>query len=81
MPRQITFPNPNDPPTRPPQVPVHHLIPRLVSRQFALPEGAIVLWLGRVLGTAVPETTVHEHREFEFGEHEIRPDGELRVEG
>jgi len=36
-----------------------------------MPECAIVLWLGCVFGTAMPEATVHEDCQLELWKNEI----------
>ena len=70
-PRQITFPNPDHAPTHFPQRAIHSQIPLSVRRKFAPPERPIILWLGGVLGAAVPETAINEHREFEFQKNKV----------
>src|ERR1035438_2741536 len=70
---QITFPNPQPLPASQPQGTVHDPVTGFVTSKFLFPEGAMVRRLGRVLGTAMPETTVHEQREPHLPEHEIRP--------
>jgi hypothetical protein len=57
---------------------IHQCITRDVARQLALPERAIVLWLGRVFWSAVPETPIHKECEPHGPENEIRPHDELR---
>lgn len=66
------FPDPQHPPARATQRPRHQSIASPICRQLPLPERPIVLRLRRVLGTAMPETAVHEHCELEFGKDEIR---------
>ena len=56
---KLMLPNAEHTPARSPQRPRHQRIPFFVSRQFAPPECAIVGRLGRVPGTAMPETAVH----------------------
>jgi hypothetical protein len=48
------------------------LVAGFVAREFLSPESTIGCGLRCVLGTAVPETAVHKHRELEFLENEIR---------
>ncbi len=66
------FPNPQHPPAVAPQCPRDQRIAFFISGKFSQPEGAVSLWLRAVLGAAVPETAVHEHRQFEFWENEVR---------
>ena len=80
LPGKLVFPNPKDTPPCPAQRPRHQPVARPVARQLPPPERAIVLRLGRVLGAAVPETTVHKYHRPLFSENEVGADGELRVE-
>ena len=54
------------------QCAVHQLIPRPVRRQLLAPERCVVLGLGGVLGTTVPETAIHKDCELELGKNKIR---------
>lgn len=69
--RKLVFPNPQHSPARLSQCAIHNSVALLVQRKFAPPECSIVLWLCRVLGAAVPEAAVHEHREPRLLESEI----------
>jgi hypothetical protein len=51
-----------------------------VSRQFLFPESSVIRRLGRVLGTAMPETTVNKDCRALFAENKIGAHGKLRVE-
>lgn len=70
------LPNPQNAPARLPQGLIHQPVTGLVRGQFAPPERAIVLWLGRVFGAGMPEAAVHENcqpclqkNEIRFAEH------------
>ena len=68
---QFVLPNTQHAPTYLPQYAVYRSVARFIPDQLPPPECTIVLWLGRVLRATVPQTAVHEHREFEFLENEI----------
>jgi hypothetical protein len=57
---QITLPDSNDVPTGAPQRSVHQPVTGFIPRQFLFPESTVVRRPGRVLRTAMPETTVNE---------------------
>ena len=79
---QITFPDSNDAPARPPQGVIYNPVAGFVARQFLFPECGIIPRLGRVPGTSMPETAVHKDCRARFAENEVRAHGEgwLRVE-
>jgi hypothetical protein len=72
-PGKIVLPETHDSPTRPAQGAIHQTIPRPIDGQFPPPEFGVVLGLGRVTGTCVPETAIHKHRDPALGKDEIRP--------
>ena len=69
---KLVFPDPQHPPPGPPQRPRHQTITHLIHLQFSFPEQTIVGRQVEMFRTTVPETTVHENRELEFRENEIR---------
>lgn len=75
---QFVFPDPQHPPARAPQGARHERIPPLVRTELLLPERPVVLGFRPVLGTAVPETTIHEECEPCLPKHKIRPDAKDR---
>ncbi len=66
------LPDAEHPPVGRTQSSVHEPVAGDVSGKFVLPERAVAFGLRAVLGAAVPETAVHEHRQFEFWENEVR---------
>ena len=66
------LPNPKHPPIGLPQGAVHPPVAGFVPGEFLFPKRTVAGGLRAVLGTAVPETTVHKDGEFEFVENEIR---------
>lgn len=70
-PPQLVLPNTQDAPAGFPQHPVYQRIATFVCGKLLLPEGVIVFRLGCMLRAAMPETTIHEDRQPEFGEDEI----------
>ena len=60
---QFVFPEADDAPARAPQGACHERIAPFVRAEFLPPEHGVVLRLRPVLGTTMPETTVHEHCE------------------
>ena len=68
------LPNPKNAPLGRPQRPRHQEVARLVAGEFIFPEHAVAFWLRSVLGTTVPETTVHKKCEPDFWKNEIRSD-------
>jgi len=58
FPGKLMLPNPDDAPAGAAQGAVHQPIAGFVPRQFLVPEGGVVPRLGRVPGTAMPETAV-----------------------
>jgi hypothetical protein len=69
------LPNPNHTPTELSQFSIYEQITLFVRGQFPTPERAIVFWLGRVPGTAMPETAIHEDCRAQLEEDEIRAHG------
>lgn len=66
------FPNPQHAPTGPAQCLVHQPVSGLIAGKFIFPECAVAGRLRAVLGTTVPETTIHKDRHFDFRKNEIR---------
>jgi len=71
-PRILMLPDPYDPPTRRSQSSVRVSIPAAVLRELGSPERSIRLRAGRVQRTAVPEATIHEHRDARRPEDDVR---------
>lgn len=76
---QFMFPDPQHAPTVAPQRARNETVTGLVCRKLGLPEIGIVAWLRRVLRTAVPEATVHKHREPEPAEDKVRSTENLLI--
>ncbi len=71
-PPQGVLPNPQYPPAGPPQGAGHKPVARDVAGEFLFPKRTVAGGLGSVLGTAMPETAVHKHREPRLPENKIR---------
>jgi hypothetical protein len=69
---QFVLPNSKNCPTALTERAIHKSVTSFVTSKFISPESTIGCGLRCVLGTAVPETAVHKHRELEFLENEIR---------
>ena len=69
---KFVFPNTENMPASQPQGAVHQPVAGDVPGEFLFPKRTVAGGLRAVLGTAVPETTVHKDGEFEFVENEIR---------
>jgi hypothetical protein len=69
---KLMFPNPKDAPTGPAQCLVHQPVTGLVAGKFLFPKRTVAGGLRAVLGTTVPETTIHKKREIEFEKNKIR---------
>ena len=70
--RKLVFPNPQHPPFGRPQGPRHQTVTLPVAGKFIFPERAVAFRFRSMLGTAMPETTIHEEGKSAFGENEIR---------
>jgi len=70
--RQITFPDSDDVPPCPAQGAVYQPVAGFVALDFTSPPSRAVRRPRRVLGTAVPETTVNEDGETCLSKYEIR---------
>jgi hypothetical protein len=72
FPLQFVLPDSQDFPAMLPEGAIHNFVTSFIPGEFLFPECVIDCRLRRVLWTAVPETTIHENSEFEFGENKIR---------
>ena len=78
-PPQGVFPNPQHAPPCPAQRKRHENVARLVAGKFIFPERAIAFRLRCVLGTTMPETTIHENCRARLEKNKVRTHGELMV--
>ncbi len=73
---QIVFPDAQHPPAGLAQRPRHQPVPGLIARELRTPERRIALRLRGMQRTRVPKAAVHEDREPQLPEDEVRADGE-----
>jgi hypothetical protein len=66
------FPDPQHAPFNGGESIGHLAITSFVDRKFPAPEGSITPRFGGMQGAAMPEASVHEYRDFKFGEDEVR---------
>jgi hypothetical protein len=71
--REVMLPNSQDPPALRPQSAGHQSIPGLIRGEFLLPEPGIVLRLGGMERSAMPEASIHEHSDAQLGKSEFSP--------
>ena len=69
---QGAFPDADDFPAASPQGASYQLVALPVPSHLVFPEGAVAFGCAVTARTTVPETAVHEHREFDFWKNEIR---------
>ena len=69
---QFVLPDAEDFPAALPERAVHQAVARFVARKFLFPKSVSGGGLCSVLRTAVPETAVNKHRQFNFRKNKIR---------
>ncbi len=72
--RKVMLPNAENLPVGPPQGSGHQPVAGDVTGKLATPERRVALGFGSMLGTTMPETTIHEDCQLELGENKIRAD-------
>ncbi len=73
--RQLMLPDAEHLPAHFPQHAVDEPVPRPVALNFLPPERRVVPRPDEMPRTSMPEATVHDHRQLEFWEHEVRLHG------
>jgi len=76
---QFVLPDSQNPPAPLPECAVYNSITNFVPGEFLFPKNTVGYRVCSVLRAAMPETTVHKHRELQLWKNEIRPDTEGRA--